>query len=422
MTKIVPRPVLPSSGNAQRPDGLDGGDHRKRAGRATSASLDAMQPELVRAIQAAYEAAASPAAWPEALEAAASVAGGSAGILLFGLSPGELTPLATCGLDELSPTLLTGSVAASLLRLGGSPPGVLVTSELPSAPSGRDGEDALAALGAGGRFGVAVGACLLSEEGAFAALWLLRPPGEQFDSSALEGLRVIMPHLTRAMSVHLRVEQAERRAAEARDAFDRVALGAVLVDEGAKPILANRAAHRIAAQQDGFVIASDGLRGATPADTHVLQRAVADVARGGAGTGLGLRLSRASSSRPYEVMVVPVSRGRRWLARRRHTAVVFISDSGLSLVSPTGLVHDLYGLTPAETRLTLLLLGGQTLREAMAVLGVSRNTAHTQLAKIFHKTGTNSQAELVRILLHGPGAVRLPGDSSDSYPPVEGEP
>jgi DNA-binding CsgD family transcriptional regulator len=381
-----------------------------------------MQRGVVTAIQAVYEAVASPAAWPEALTAAASVAGASAGILLFGPGAGELAPLATCGLDELDPTLLAGSVAAALLRLGGSPPGVLVTSELPSAPSGRDGEDALVALGAGGRFGVAVGACLLSEEGAFAALWLLRPPRERFDSASLDNLRELVPHLVSAMSVHLRVEQAERRAAEARDAFDRVALGAVLVDEGARPILANRAAHRIAAQQDGFVIASDGLRGATPADTHVLQRAVADVARGGTGTGLGLRLSRASSSRPYEVMVVPVSRGRRWLARRRHTAVVFISDSGLSLVSPTGLVHDLYGLTPAETRLAVLLLGGQTMREAMAVLGVSRNTAHTQLASIFRKTGTNSQAELVRVLLRGPGAVRLPGDSSDSYPPVEGEP
>ena len=422
MTNTAPPPVLASHGKARHPGGPVADDHRRREGRKASASLDAMRRGVVTAIQAVYEAVASPAAWAEALAAAASVAGGSAGILLFGLSPGELAPLATFGLEELEPTLLAGSVAAALLRLGGSPPGVLVTSKLPSAPLARNGEDALAALGVGGRFGVTVGACLLSEEGAFAALWLLRPPGERFDSTNLEGLREIMPHLTRAMSVHLRVEQAERHAAEARDAFDRVALGAVLVDDGARPILANRAAHRIAAQQDGFVIASDGLRGATSAETRVLQHAVAEVARGSMGAGLGLRLSRTSSSRPYEVMVVPVSRGRRWLARRRHTAVVFVSDSGLSFVNPIQLVHGLYGLTPAETRLALLLLGGQTIREAMAMLGVSRNTAHSQLASIFRKTGTNSQAELVRVLLRGPGAVRLPGDSSDSYPAVEGEP
>ena len=421
MTGTAHSLVLRSRRVGRHPHLPDAGDHRERAGRKASSPLGAMQRGVVTAIEAVYEAVASPAAWPEALAAAASLSGGSAGILLFGQSAGELAPLATCGLDDLDPALLAGSVAASLLRLAGRPPGVLVASKLPSAPTGRDGEDALAALGAGGRFGEAVGACLLREEGAFAALWLLRPPGERFDSSSLDGLREIMPHLTRAMSVHLRVEQAEHHAAEARDAFDRVALGAVLADEDARPVLANRAAYRIAAQQDGFVIASDGLRGATSADTRVLQRAIGEVARGGTRTGLGLRLSRASSSRPYEVMVVPVSRGRRWPARRRRTAIVFISDSGLSFVSPTRLVHDLYGLTAAETRLALLLLSGQTMHEAVAVLGVSRNTAHSQLASIFRKTGTSSQAELVRVLLRGPGAVRVPGESSDAYPPIEGE-
>jgi DNA-binding CsgD family transcriptional regulator len=381
-----------------------------------------MQRAVVTAIEAVYEAAASPAAWPEALAAIASLAGGNAGILLFGLNASELSPLATYGLEELEPVLLAGSVAAALLRLGGGSPGLLVTSKLPSSPARHSGEDPLISLAAGGRFGEAVGACLLREGGAFAALWLLRPPGERFDSASVDNLREVVAHLTRAMSVHLRVEQAERRAAEARDAFDRIALGAVLVDEGARPILVNRAAHRIAAQQEGFVIASDGLRGATPADTRVLQHAVAEVARGAARAGFGLRLPRASSSRPYEVMVVPVSGGRRWPLRRRHTAIVFISDSGLSFASPGQLVHDLYGLTAAETRLALLLLGGQTLREAIPVLGVSRNTAHSQLASIFRKTSTSSQAELVRVLLRGPGAVRLPGTSSDSYPPVEDTP
>lgn len=390
--------------------------------RKGSAPLGVMQRGVVTAIEAIYEAVASPAEWPEALAAAASLTGGSAGILLFGPSSAELAPLATCGLGEPDPALLAGSVAAALLRLGGSTPGLLVTSKLPSGLAGQDGEDALVALGAGGRFGEAVGVCLLREEGAFAALWLLRPPGERFDSSSMDSLREIVPHFSRALGVLLRVEQAERNAAEANDAFDRIALGAVLVDEGAKPILANRAAHRIAAQQDGFVIASDGLRGTTPADTRVLQRAVGEVARGGIRTGLGLRLSRATSSRPYEVMVVPVTRGRRWPARRRRTALVFISDSRLSFVSSAQLVHDLYGLTAAETRLALLLLGGQTMREAVAVLGVSRNTAHSQLGSIFRKTGTSSQAELVRILLRGPGAVRIPGDSSDAHPPSEDGP
>lgn len=422
MAKPALPSVLPSRIEAQRTAEPAVCDNRERPGRKGSAPLGMMQRGVVTAIEAIYEAVASPAEWPEALAAAASLTGGSAGILLFGPSTGELAPLATCGLGESASALVAGSVAAALLRLAGSPRGLLVTNKLPTGPVGQDGEDALVALGAGGRFGEAVGTCLLREEGAFAALWLLRPPGQRFDSSSIESLREIVPHFSRALGVHLHVEQAERNAAEVHDAFDRIALGAVLVDEGAKPILANRAAHRIASQQDGFVIASDGLRGTTPADTRVLQRAVGEVARGGTRTGLGLRLSRASSSRPYEVMVVPVTRGRRWPTRRRRTALVFISDSRISFVTSAQLVHDLYDLTAAETRLALLLLGGQTMKEAVAVLGISRNTAHSQLGSIFRKTGASSQAELVRILLRGPGAVRIPGDSSDARPPTEDGP
>ncbi|HVN31604.1 MAG TPA: hypothetical protein VMT45_06420 [Thermoanaerobaculaceae bacterium] len=374
------------------------------------------------AVEAIYEAAAAPAAWPEALAAVAGLTDACAGMLLFGASAGELAPLATVGLEEQDSAVLAGGVAAALLRLAGSTPGMVVTSRLPASQANRTGEDAGAELGPHGRFGEALGACLLRDEGAFAAIWLLRPEGGRFDSSNVEAFRGLLSHLIRALAVHLRVQQAEGQAAEAQDAFDRIALGAVLVDEGARPIMANRAAQRIAAQQDGFVIASDGLRGATPADTGALQHAVVKVARASTRTGLGLRLSRPSSPRPYEVMVVPITHGRRWPARRRRTAIVFISDSGISFVSPAQLVHDLYGLTAAETRLALLLLGGHTIGQASAVLAVSRNTVHSQLASIFRKTGTASQGELLRVLLRGPGAVRLPGASSDSYPPVEDGP
>ncbi|MBZ5589906.1 MAG: helix-turn-helix transcriptional regulator [Acidobacteriia bacterium] len=380
-----------------------------------------MQRGFLGAVEAVYDAAASPAGWSRALVKIAAVTGAKAGILLFGSTIDDLAPLATFGLGQPTAPQVAGTLAAAFIApLDASEVGALVSAKPRPASANGAGNHALEALGASGRVAESVGVSLLREEGAIAALWLFRRSGGPFDDAGLETLQAVVPHLSRTMAVHLRVERAERRAAEAADAFDRVALGAVLVDAQAKPILANRAAKRIAAQQDGFVIADDGLRGATPADTRILQAAIAEVARRGSGTGLGLRLPRVSSSRPYEVMAVPIGRGLRWPARRHRAAVVFISDSGIPHVSPTQLVHDLYALTAAETRLAILLLGGQSLPEAAVTLRIARNTAHTQLASIFRKTETSSQAELVRVLLRGPGAVRIPGDSSDSYPPVEG--
>jgi DNA-binding CsgD family transcriptional regulator len=60
----------------------------------------------------------------------------------------------------------------------------------------------------------------------------------------------------------------------------------------------------------------------------------------------------------------------------------------------------LYGLTRAEERLLHLILDGLGLFEAAERLGVSRNTARTHMKRIYAKTGTRRQAELMRSLTY----------------------
>lgn len=58
----------------------------------------------------------------------------------------------------------------------------------------------------------------------------------------------------------------------------------------------------------------------------------------------------------------------------------------------------LFKLTEAEGRLVeALLTTGGGLRVASERLEITRNTAKTQLTTIFRKTGTNSQAKLLRL-------------------------
>lgn len=64
----------------------------------------------------------------------------------------------------------------------------------------------------------------------------------------------------------------------------------------------------------------------------------------------------------------------------------------------------LYRITPAQMRLAGLIIGGDSLVEAARRLGVSINTARTQLRRMFEKTGVNSQTTLVIALL----SVALP--------------
>jgi DNA-binding CsgD family transcriptional regulator len=72
------------------------------------------------------------------------------------------------------------------------------------------------------------------------------------------------------------------------------------------------------------------------------------------------------------------------------------------------LLRSHFDLTPAEARLALHLVAGETLRSAEAKLGITYETARTHLKSIFSKTGTCRQAELVVVIVTAlPGCVRL---------------
>jgi DNA-binding CsgD family transcriptional regulator len=68
-------------------------------------------------------------------------------------------------------------------------------------------------------------------------------------------------------------------------------------------------------------------------------------------------------------------------------------------------IWSLYHLTPAEERLATLLAQGESLKEAAEGLGISRNTAATQLKSVFQKTGVHRQSDLVRLVLGGVGSL-----------------
>ena len=66
---------------------------------------------------------------------------------------------------------------------------------------------------------------------------------------------------------------------------------------------------------------------------------------------------------------------------------------------PIDRLRSHFGLTLAEARLALHLVTGETLRSAAAKLQISYETARTRLKRIFSKTATCRQAELVVVIV-----------------------
>ncbi len=67
-------------------------------------------------------------------------------------------------------------------------------------------------------------------------------------------------------------------------------------------------------------------------------------------------------------------------------------------------LRDLFALTPAEARVAVALFEGATPRETADALGISFNTVHVHLARIFRKTGTGRQSQLMRAMMRAVGS------------------
>jgi DNA-binding CsgD family transcriptional regulator len=120
------------------------------------------------------------------------------------------------------------------------------------------------------------------------------------------------------------------------------------------------------------------------------------------GAGGHLTVTRPSGFRPFLVIVSPLPRAYRDRSGRpQPVAAVVIKDPQAephASAASRREIAELYELTPAEGRLLNLILDDCGLFEAAERLGVSRNTARTHMKRIYVKTGTRRQAELVRRL------------------------
>lgn len=62
-------------------------------------------------------------------------------------------------------------------------------------------------------------------------------------------------------------------------------------------------------------------------------------------------------------------------------------------------VAQLYGLSPAETRLALALVRSLRLDEIAEEFGLSRNTVTYTLKNLFRKTETDRQADMISLFI-----------------------
>jgi DNA-binding CsgD family transcriptional regulator/PAS domain-containing protein len=253
-----------------------------------------------------------------------------------------------------------------------------------------------------------LGVCVTNNSSHIALLGLNRPEAAgRFSDRELDGLRVALPHLRRALDVFLRFADLEARDRAHEAAWDMLRCGVVLIDDTGKVLWRNATAAALLALGDGLAVRNGSLFAVGANDNSALESLVRDAILASRGRGLrpggALSIARRSHKRPFALLVSPLR--IEHCVVRHPAAVVFVNDPESMPEPPTDALKRLYGLTSREARVAALLTGGASLADTAAALGISMHTARTHLRSVFRKTETRRQSELVALLARGPLAL-----------------
>lgn len=233
----------------------------------------------------------------------------------------------------------------------------------------------------------------------------LRPKdGEPFGTGDKRCLVALLPGLGCACDLEATSASQRRRAQVLQDLLDCLPEAVLLVDVTARPRIANRAAKDLLALGDGLSLSGGTLATGSGEEMRRLRTlietasAAADEPRASCDAG-EVTVTRPSGEAPLVLRVSALPRAMLDADGTTWPVAAIVTGPLQAAVSDGLLAH--YRLTPAETRLAELIVGGSTLLDAAAALRVSRNTARTHMKRIYAKTETHRQTDLVRLLAAG---------------------
>lgn len=252
--------------------------------------------------------------------------------------------------------------------------------------------------------GDALIALLAKREGQFGSLSLFREgKSGPFLQEDLDTLKILAPHVRRASVIANILEMRSVERATLMATLDLVNSGVIITDDLARIVHANRAADRMLGGS-ALTNLNGELSAIDPASAQQLREAMTEAAEGTRANiskaGVCV-VAKARDDRDLAVWVMPLDGGRRLQFGEHFNAsiAVFVREIGDTSLFPAELFIQHYGITPAEARLLVCLTQGMALAEAAEIQGISLATARTHIARVFDKTGTRSQADLMRLAI-----------------------
>jgi DNA-binding CsgD family transcriptional regulator len=212
------------------------------------------------------------------------------------------------------------------------------------------------------------------------------------DSNALVTL---MAPLCSVARLHVGLIDLGYRSAITHGRLDHLAAGALFSHGNGRLIDTNAAGERILRIGDGLMIRNGHLCARRSFETTKLAYLIANAASESGPSAGCMLVARRSGRRPYVVRVAPVSAGLA--GYDLPMAMILVAAPDEIRVSEPELA-ELYGLTPAESRVAVALAQGKRLADLVGEFGVHITTLRTQLSATLKKCGVRRQADLVSLV------------------------
>jgi DNA-binding CsgD family transcriptional regulator len=222
------------------------------------------------------------------------------------------------------------------------------------------------------------------------------------DDATRRRMGLVAPHMRRAVLIGKVMDLQKIEAAMLADTLDGLAAAMLLVEAGGRVVHANAAAYalladaRVLRSSDGKLVTSDA--GANSALQKIFAAAAnGDLALGS--NGIAVPLTTPNGER-HVAHVLPLTSGARRRANAAYAAVaaVFVRRAELVAPSPPELIAKSYRLTPSELRVLLAVVEVGGVPEVALALGISETTVKTHLQRVFEKTASKRQADLVKLV------------------------
>ena len=245
----------------------------------------------------------------------------------------------------------------------------------------------------------AIGATLDRSATSYAAFFVIRHKRNGIvDNETRRRMKLVVPHVRRAVLIGNVINLCKVEAAALADTLDGLAAAMFLIDSDSRIMHANAAGHVMLS--DGSVICAVGGK-LTVADQalsgSLVDAGSEDVTLGRKGGCLPLRSRNGDD---YVAHVLSLTAGNRRLAGAAYSAVaaMFVCKAAIELPHPMEALAKRYRLTAAEMRVLFAIVEIGGVPEVARMLGISEATVKTHLQRVFGKTDTARQADLVKLV------------------------